>query len=119
MRPQFVSEKLKEIQQQQESKSSWLQSLVSTVKSKLTKLKSYIRGEEDIPIPCIHIYLDYYFKLLTGKVYANKNVDPSTISNTIVAIYHSLHKPYFNYDFGPRIVTINNTKTVSVHCVYP
>ena len=114
MHPEFLSEKLKEFHQQQQkedSKSSWFQSAWSVLKSRLGKLKNYVIGDSVTPahVPCINIYLGFYFELLSGEKF-HPNMNPLTVANTIVAIYGTLYKPYFSCDGNSRIVVVDGIK---------
>jgi len=115
MHPEFIPEKLKELHQQQqkeEPKSSWWQSAWSSIKSKFSKLKNYVIGEHMTSVPCIHVYFDYYFKLLTAKeIHTNLNL--FIVADIIVLTYQSLYKPYFSYDGNSRVVAIDTIKVVS------
>jgi len=108
MHPEFHPEKLKELQLQKEEPKSTFRKFFSNIKSKFTE---WIFGENDTPIPCVHIYLAEYFELLTGKVYSD--IDPCTVLNNVVVIYESLHRCYFHYDSNSRMVHIKSVKEVS------
>jgi len=111
MHPEFHPEKLKELQLQKEESKSTFRKIFSNIKSKFSEWKNYVFGENESPIPCVHIYLAEYYELLTGKVYSD--IDPYTVLNNIVVIYQSLHRCYFHYDNNSRMVCIKSVKEVS------
>ena len=118
MHPELDHDKLEKMQQSKDESKSSLSKLWSGFKSGLKSaasglkhMKNYVLGESSKQEPSLSMYLDDYFKLLTGTTPLNSTT-PVEIVYDIVYIFQSLYKYYFYFDGMSHLVFREDIKKV-------